>query len=59
MQINGLGMDKNKRKMYAKKKRKDGIYLLVVNIVLHYGKIHEFYVKEHRNFGHIRNTHKM
>lgn len=59
MQTNGLAMDRDKRKMCAKKTRKDGIYLLVVNVVLHYGKIHEFYAKEHRNFGHMRNEHEM
>lgn len=52
-------MDRDKRKMCAKKTRKDGIYLHVVNVVLHYGKIHEFYAKEHRNFGHMRNEHEM
>lgn len=32
MQTNGLAMDRDKRKMCAKKTRKDGIYLHVVNV---------------------------
>lgn len=43
----------------CKEDGEDEIYLLVVNVVLHYGKINEFYVNERRNFGHIRNKHKM